>query len=544
MIFAICIWIVMLGFYKVIPGSLIPVRADNILKELDARITPVVWLFIFLLISSILISVFNIGPASVTSIPKHSPHSVDLDKNRPNIIIVIMDTLTARDMQLYGYHRATTPFISEWAEEAAVFSQSYSSANWTPPGTMSIMTGQRPWTHRVWYSVLDYPVGSHKDNLPGVLRDNGYDVYGFVQNPFASPHSLGIQSSFMKSDNYRVFGISHGDDWWLKRLSRIFKNRPIVQNWIFFDNPIARKINSYNRQPEIHTTLKPPEKVYDSFLEHISVVSNTDKNDSRPPFFAYLHVMPPQEAYLPTKPYMGIFGDADKYNSNNNQYRNFKFGQPYGPEKQDEVDILRKRYDEFILYSDQKFMEFLSNLTRTIDMNNTIIILSSDHGESFSHGWLAHDGPPMHESLIHVPLIIKRPGMTENRTIDIPVGQIDIAPTVLELAGIPVPEWMEGRSLVPLMEGRQREPYPVFSMYLQKNRVFDPITKGTIAVREGDYKLINYLQDNKTLLFNIKSDPDELIDIALEQPEITERLKKLIDDTLAQANKKAERSRN
>lgn len=113
------------------------------------------------------------------------------------------------------------------------------------------------------------------------------------------------------------------------------------------------------------------------------------------------------------------------------------------------MDILRKRYDEFILYSDRQFEMFLSRLAQTFDLSNTLIILTSDHGESFSHGFLGHDGPHLYEPLVRIPLIIKMPGNANGKSIDMRVEQIDIAPTILDLIGIQVPEWMEGRSLLP-----------------------------------------------------------------------------------------------
>lgn len=540
-------WIMIIGF--IIIFSLIWFgrnQAANLLNGLDARISPLVWLFVFLLAGSAVVTVFENKDPEAKPVPGHDLHIAVPDGKRPNIILIILDTLTARDMQVYGYYRDTTPFISEWAKDAVVFQKSYSSANWTAPGTMSIMTGQRPWTHRVWYQSIFHPVSKYENNMPRILRDNGYDVYGFVQNPVANPVVLGIKDAFLKSDRYDTFSLpTEIDNRWYYRLSKFFAERHIVRKWIFVDNAIARKISSfYNQNADLSTTINPPAKVYDSFLESITrrqfskTGSETASKDigAQRPFFAWMQVYPPHQPYLPTKPYMGMFGDADKFNSRNKQSRNIKFDQPYNPERQKDIDILRKRYDEFILYSDQQLKIFLSKLAETVNMNNTVIILSSDHGESFSHRWLGHNGHPMYESLIHVPLMVKMPGGQSGKIIDMPVEQVDIAPTILEFAGIPVPEWMEGRSLLPLIEGRPRDSYPVYSMYLQKNSTFAPITNGTIAVREGDLKLIYYLEDRRTMLFNTESDPDELLDLSQEKPEITKRLVKLIEENLARIN--------
>jgi len=521
--------------------------AEKILYELDSRITPLVWLFVVLLAGAAAVHVFNSKSSEHYSAPEKGAHFVELGKKRPNIILVILDALTAKDMQLYGYHLDTTPFISQWGKDAAVFRRAYASSNWTPPGTMSIMTGQRPWTHRVWHSVIHHPVRRYEESLPKVLRDNGYNVYGFVQNAFASPEVLGMKEAFMKSDRFDTFSVvKEGDNWWFQDLSKYFDDRLIVKQWIFGNNPLAQLMRSFHdRHNDTHTTIKPPDLVYDSFLEFISdkqaagkgSKEQTHKSLSREPFFAWLHVLPPHEPYLPIEPYMGIFGDAEKFNSEKKQYSSFRFSQQYDVKRQEDVNILRKRYDEFILYSDQRFKVFLDKLSETIDTSNTIIVFSSDHGESFSDGWLAHTGPHLYESLVHIPLIIKVPGLPGSNVIDVPVEQIDIAPTVLEFAGIQIPRWMEGRSLIPFLEGRPIKPYPVFSMIFEKNRAFDPITKGTVAVRVGDYKIVYYLEDKKTLLFNTASDPDESLDLSKEKPELTDRLVKLIEEELSAKNK-------
>lgn len=509
---------------------------EKILRKIDDSITPLVWLFAFLFIIAIPLSFYE----QFTSYTREKSYSNVQFKTlnegggkRPNIILVIMDSLTALDMKSYGFMLQTTPFISEWSKGAVMFRNVYSASNWTTPSMMSIMTGQRPWTHRTWsrpgFRDKDR---NYENNMPRILREYSFEVNSFVQNSYAHPRTLGIDNSFLKKDKSITFIIP--EEFWFSRIQHIFK-RPIVIAWLFKYNFIAKKILEY--KPDQFTTFHPPEKVYNSFLNHIS--KTNDDNNQHMPFFAWLHTWTPHEPYLPPKPYMGVFGDAEKFNTMRKQlelgvrYHNYK------PEQQEDVNILRKRYDEYILYSDNEFKLFISRLKETIDMSNTIIVLTSDHGESFSHGFQAHDGPHLYESLVRVPLIIKMPGTGEGKLIDIPVEITDIAPTILELVGIPIPEWMEGRSLVPLINGRN-DSRPVFSMQLIKNKFIgnEPISKGTFAVWEGEYKLIHYLEENKSLLFNLKEDPDELNNLFDRDPETGQRLLTLIQDNLKKANER------
>ncbi|MBI4707222.1 MAG: sulfatase-like hydrolase/transferase [Candidatus Omnitrophica bacterium] len=506
------------------------INYEKLLMEVNVRITPLLWVFVLLLIIAVPLSVIRESSAQVESSHDDSA-SVNSTNyiNRPNIILVIMDALTAEDMQLYGYNRPTTPFITEWAWDATVFNRTYSASNWTTPATMSLLTGQMPWTHKVWYRAESNPVNNYQNNLPMILKDYGYAVYGFVQNHNAHPDTLGIKDAFTTKDRAHTFWITR--NLWYEKYAGFFTSRHIVAEWIFENNPLLSLFNPrFFRHPILTSSIRP-EIVYDRFFETIS---------RRPekPFFAYIHVYPPHALYLPPKPYLGTFGNSEKFNTDEKQLKSKLIDDNYQPQRQNDVDDLRRRYDEFVLYSDQQFKEFFIRLSKTVDMSNTIVILSSDHGESFSHGFAGHGYYELYESLVHVPLIIKTPWKATTHATDMPVEQTDIAPTILEFAGIPVPGWMEGRSLFPLLEGKTLEPKPIFSMELIKNRTIGdyPITKGTIAVWDGDYKLIYYLENKVALLFNLRSDPNERNDISNENPEVRQRLLKLVEDELARAN--------
>ena len=538
---------------------------EKILNEIESRLTPVIVLFVFLFILAV--------PFSVFSILKKDPPAAEFtaqaqtESKRPNIILIIMDALTAQDMEAYGYNRPTTPFLSEWSKDAVVFKRAYSASNWTTPTIMSVMTGQRIWTHKIWYDAFYSPVKDYPNNLPKILKDNGYNIYGFVQNYRAHPDTLGIGTNFLTKDRSTTFWTAYNDQGLLTGIISFFVNKPVVKDFfnaypLFNLRSNVRKLsfnnnttqNQQNKDSQQHrdnntTPPAPAESVYNRFLEHISSsTQNVDNSKAQPPirepFFAFLLTYPPHKPYIPPKPFMGKFGDADKFNSFATQhklsYKEFEL------EEQSNIDILRKRYDEFILYSDKQFRLFITRLAEVVDMSNTIIILTADHGESFSHGYWGHRGQHLYESLIHIPLIIKLPGTSTGKTIDMPLEHIDIAPTILELAGIQTPAWMEGRSFFPLLydsadignvEGFK--PQPIFAMQLINNRTFGhPITKGTIAALDGDYKLIYYLEDKKSLLFNLRLDPDETKNIFNEQPYIAQKLMKLINANLALANNK------
>lgn len=513
---------------------------DKILVVISERISPIIWLFAVLFILAVPFSLLGTNSDGSEALTHKNAPVATAGKNRPNIILITMDALTAEDMQVYGYNKPTTPFISEWAKGAVVFDKAYSSSNWTSPSIRSLMTGQRVWTHGLWYMNKRFSAKEYKENFPKLMGDNGYLVYAFVQNSYAHPETLGIKNAFLVKDTPYIFEIPR--DWWFDKFASLFAKRAIAKEWIFEANPIAEFINRY--QPDIYETLVPPDKVYNQFLEYISHTQHIDSAGNRPkPFFAWLHLYTPHDLYLPPKPYMGSLGDAEKFNTGKKQWGSGvlrgDMGE-YPPERQPDLDILRKRYDEFILYCDEQFKLFMLRLEKTVDMSNTIVILSSDHGDNFSHCcWQGHGGPNLFETFVHIPLIIKLSGETKEKVIDMPVEHIDYAPTILELAGIPVPEWMEGRSFLPLLEGKFLETRPIFPMEFLKNRALgEPLTKGTVAVIDGDYKLIYYLENKEATLFNLRLDPNETQDIFDKESKTGQRLLKLIKDNLNEANKR------
>lgn len=510
---------------------------EKMLNGLNTRITPLVWIFVLCLVISVPSSLIK-GGFIGKSIDTHYANK-DVEKRsakesnekRPNIILVVMDALTACDMDVYGYHRQTTPFITEWAKNAIVYTRAYSSSNWTTPAMMSMLTGQRPWTHGVWYRAYFNPVHNYENNLPKVLKNHGYNVYGFVQNHYAHPEVLGLGDYFSIKEKSYTFSLPAES--LQSKVQRYFVHRPIFAEWVLNVQPVINALINHARIP-MRTTLVPPELVYDRFLNFFSQKSKESKNNTKP-FFALLHVLPPHTAYLPPEPYLGLYGDPGRFGTDTEQERIIR--KEYPPEMQPEIDILRKRYDEYILYSDKQFELFMSRLAQTVDMSNTVIIFTSDHGESFSHGYQEHDGPYLYEQLVHVPLIIRTPGTKSGTRINVPVEQISIAPTILELAGISVPEWMEERPLTTLVEGESLWKHSVFSMQLIRNRSFShPITKGTVAVWGEDYKLIYDLENKKTLLFNLAIDPYETKDVSEERAETAQELLTLINGKLSSAN--------
>ena len=497
------------------------------------RITPLVWLFGAFIVLSVPVVVYHTWiktPDNVVSQRIHQSSASDSD-GRPNIILLTFDALTARDMSVYGYDRPVTPFMSKWAKTASLFTRLYAGSNFTSPTTATLMTGKRVWTHGRYHTKGSVPVKADIQNLPLMLKNSGYYNMAFVANSNASVEGLGIAGSFdlvappdeLRTPVSLLETVSNV-------MEKLFGGRIRLDDWIVKNDFILGKLLSAISR-DFSGTSVPPEKVLGRFL------SVMDTNPPEP-FFAWIHLLPPHFPYLAPAPYMGMFDTSPELRTYKGQWRLYTY-QNYPQEMQPDFDIMRARYDEFIRYCDRAFKDFIEQLRARNTLKDTVIVLSADHGESFEHNYMGHGGPYLYEQVTHIPLIIREPGQDRGRIINNLTEQADIAPTILDLAGIAVPSWMEGRSLLPLMRGESLPSRPVFSMFFEKNRSRGHrITQGTIAVWEGDYKLIHYLEEDRSLLFNLKQDPDELNNLFDTETVTGRRLLALIRDNLAKANER------
>jgi arylsulfatase A-like enzyme len=508
-----------------------------------SNITPVVWVFsIFVLISVPIVSYFSLFRGVNNGAHGEIAGNMPGNKNQPNIILVTFDALAAENMSLYGYSSETTPFISKWANNATVFTMAEAGSNFTTPAAASLMTGKRVWTHRTFHVAGARPVNSEVESLPAVLKANGYFNVALVVNPFASVKTLGMSGSFDLAPLASEFGTSASLFGWKfgvvdKVLYRVFGEKIRLHDWILKNDFIfGRFLNMISRN--IHETTVPPDKVFDRFHAILD-------DDIQTPFFVWIHLFPPHDPYLPPEPFQDNLNNPPDLRSYKKQEKIieksyeylFKY-QPIPKNMAGEIELMRAYYDEFVRYVDKTYENFINMLNKR-KIDNTLIVLTADHGESFEHGYFTHGGPFLYEQVTRIPLIIKEQDQNAGQVISLPVEQIDIPATILELANIPVPAWMEGNSFLPLMKGEKFSGDPVFAMNFQENSSRGHrITKGSIAVWEGDYKLIHYLEKNEHLLFNLKDDPEELYNIIDREPDISKQLLKIIKDNLKKANKK------
>ncbi len=420
-----------------------------------------------------------------------------------NIIIISIDTLRADHMGCYGYGRETTPGLDAFSREGVVFDHAYTQASSTLPAHSSLFTSTYPDMHGVINTKDSLP--SELTTLAQLLLKKGYDTAAFVNASWFHP-------KFKLDRGFRYYDYYHD-----------LRVKPL-------GNKIKIGRNAEETNASVYQWLeKHGEAPFFLFIHYFDVHSDWNRlpYESSPPFIRMF-----------SSGYSGDFkgGEAGVYAS---RYL-LKVNRERIRLDPDDRNYIMDLYDEGIAFADFHISAFLKNLKQVGLLDDSLIIITADHGEEFQeHGQFLHE--QAYEELIHVPLIIRMPNAENpiNRNlgerllslfkkrkkvfpanrIKTLVQNIDIMPTVLDVAGIDKPPYVRGRSLLKMINGMSAESTYIFS----RN------TSGTqYAVRKDAWKLFFFPAENKTALFNIVADPAETNDLSGTEIKIREKLKKVL----------------
>ncbi len=422
-------------------------------------------------------------------------------KDKPNIILIVIDAARADHFSCYGYHKGTTPHIDGIAEEGVLYEQAISPAGWTLPAHTSIFTGLHVSRHGVHNEnqVFD----DHFATLPEVLKMNGYQTVGICRNDWIS-EATGLIRGFAD------FHDLHYDKW--KRKIRKFVNSLRVNGKDSWSYEINRTAKQWIR-----------------------------RNHRQAPFFMFVHYSQLHLPYWIPAPYNTKFlPDGMTYEAARNVNQNpkaFYAGEVHmGPE---EFEISRALYDCSLSYQDMIVGQFFDFLKKKKILNNTIFIITSDHGESlgdhnhFDHYYVLYD------ALLRVPLIIRfpevfAPGVREKAMVQ----TLDILPTLKELLGLNDPKLndLQGIPLPPVKGGKATREFTISERFMDLNGLkksypdrdlshLIPFEKDRkIAIRTEKYKLI--LSENyESELYDLQSDPREEHNIIHVKKHIADELK-------------------
>ena len=441
----------------------------------------------------------------------------------PNILILVFDTFSAHHISMYGYRRDTTPNLARFAERATVFHRHYAGGNFTLPGTASLLTGALPWSHRglhLFGSVRDEYVNQ---NLFSAFTED-YFITTYTQNALAMglfnqfkahldqitpPKDLALLSEPIAD---RLFAGDYYASFWGERVVRGSGMEMPTSLFLSytglgkdFDANTPRSL--MRKYGALFPRGLPNHSVGLFFLLEDTINWIKDQvRDAPRPFLGYFHMLPPHEPYMTRREFIDIFDDG--WRPQPKPILRFSQNQ-----SEAYLDRQHRFYDEYIAYVDAEFGRLYDYLGTSGMLDDTILVLTSDHGQLFERGIHGHLTSTLYDPLIHIPLLISLPGQSQRRDIGIPTSCIDLLPTLLHLTGKPIPAWCEGQVLPGFGAADPDPERSIFTVEAKSNPKQGPLKIGTVMMIKGRYKIIHY--------FGYKPHPDvdEVYDLANDPAE-------------------------
>jgi arylsulfatase A-like enzyme len=474
-----------------------------------------------------------------------------------NVIIIVFDAFSAYNISLYGYQRETTPNIARWAERAAVYHNHHAGGNFTVPGTASLFTGTFPWTHRAFSLDKNNVEKSFLDKNIFSAFPNYYRL-AYTHNPVANRFLTQFNESI--DDHIPLGKLFLANDDFINSLFGRDRDTASV-SWI---RAMKRKDEGYayslflarlyeKQRERVISGLKsrfpggiPHIATDDYFLLEDAIDWLGETLDTLPqPFMGYFHFMPPHFPYLTHRDFRGRF-EGDGW------LPEIKPPDVFSKGEDNKIEfLLRKRtnYDEFILYADREFGRLMDRLDSSGILDNSWVVLTSDHGEMFERGILGHTTPVLYQPVIKVPLLIFEPGQKDRRDIYENTSAVDLLPTLLHVTGQQSADWGDGTALPPYAPTELDPERSLYAVQANTNEQFEPLAVATTALIKGQYKLMYFfgydelggLESERIELYDLESDPEELNDLYTTKRETATDLLRELKTKLAEVDKPYEK---
>lgn len=405
----------------------------------------------------------------------------DAADGAPNVLVLILDTVRASRLSLYGFTRATSPELTRISASATTFEYAMAPAPWTLPSHCSLFTGLYP---NETTCRLQSPLDDGPTTLAEVLRARGYRTAGFIANHFYATHETGLARGFMRWDDFQVTFKQIVCSTTLGQTSvmrELFWPRDGVSRWRWLKHPQLKG------DPKRLNDRKAAPVVNEQFLAW------ADADTSRP-YFAVLNYFDAHDPYGAPFPWDTLFTKD--------------------PEPVDE-------YDRAVAFLDHHVGALVRRLEANGQLDRTVLVVLSDHGEHFGERGLVNHGNSMYLPLLHVPLLIRYPPrMPPGKRVPHVVSLRDIPATILDLAGVPNDEMIAGTSLVAVLRQDDGHRSPVIAQTEQTDAWWGaaPTRRGSMdAVLDNRLHYIR-ISNGEEQLFDYRADYAETRDLSKEAP--------------------------
>jgi arylsulfatase A-like enzyme len=428
----------------------------------------------------------------------------------PNVLLIVWDTVRAKNLSLYGHARPTTPNLERLAARGVRYRHAFAASPWTLPSHASFFTGR--WPHELsagWRKPLD---DTHP-TLASYLRSLGYDTAGFVANLDYCGRETGLGRGFTHFEDYplgvwEVFTRYVG----LGRRGDLFSLALLADKLTG-----GRRVGSRPLIPFSKEHAKSAALIDRGFLSWLTWQQTRGR-----PFFAFLNY---NEAHTPyevpddSPRGFGIRPTSWHERLVLQQWSMIdKTKLPYR-----DVQLANDLYDDSIAYLDRRLGALLDELGRRGVLDHTLVVVTSDHGEHLGDHLLFFHGNSLYRQLVEVPLVIVGPkGVPRGRLVDEPVSLRDLPSTVLDLLGLGREGAFPGRSLARFWNLAEGEGPPAFEPLLMEtdtptlltNQGREPAAKGPMkAMVAGG---MHYIRsgDGSEELYALGPDPEEQMNVA------------------------------
>lgn len=434
---------------------------------------------------------------------------------RPNILWICTDQQRFDSLGCYGNEFVNTPNIDKLAQKGTLFKHAFSQSPLCTPSRASFLTGRYPRTTRCRQNGQSIP--EDEILVTRLLADAGYTC-GLAGKLHISACNPSINSATERriNDGYAAFHWSHHppEHWptneytqWLRAKGKTYNTRPLDECAYVEIGPDA----------EDHQTTWCAEKA----IQFIEANQNFEK-----PWLFSVNMFDPHHPFDPPESHIQRYLNKleqiplpsydereleTKTSFQRNEHQKNLY--PYSEMNDQDHRYIRAAYWAMIDLIDEQVGRIMESLERTGQMDQTIVIFMSDHGELLGDHGVYLKGPHFYEPSVRVPLIISYPGVIkEKRQSDQLIELVDIAPTLLEAAGLPIHPGMQGKSIWSLLtadvpEKRHRE--DVYCEFYNAGRKQDGIGVHATMVRTDRYKLVQYHRHPDGELYDLMNDPEE-----------------------------------
>ena len=428
--------------------------------------------------------------------------SGSIDRKRPNLVLISLDNLGAGHMSCYGYPRSTTPFMDSLAGKGLLFERAVAQDTWTLPSHVSLLTSRYVGAHGVWNRKRRIP-DSGLPQVQEVLREGGYGTAAFTTVLWVSP----------------TYGFDRGmDHFYSEHVPADRLNREVRE---YLENPPDAPFFLFLHYYDVHTPFREANPYGEDFSagkDHLDAM----KNRLRRLIGKRLVDLTAKDIEGLSATLPGIDVPAVLEGRLDPEIRITRKTVlelcllHFNRQGREGIAAEEGRYDNGVANMDQRLSELFAWIETRPWFENTIFVITSDHGEAFleQENLIGHGGLPF-EVLSRVPFIVFGTGVPANVRIARSVESIDIAPTLLDWAGLAAPEGFQGRSLVPLIQGGDLR---------EKASISGSLRSGRLSYREGDWKLVWDRKNERAWLFDMTRPDGETINLADKHPRLVEAL--------------------